>query len=297
MNTARKMIAAVVTAGAMALGLAGCGKQAATDGKTVRLAYVNWAEGVAMTHLAQAILEDRMGYTVRTTMADVAPVFASVATGDNDAFLEAWEPITHEMYLRQYKDDIVDIGVIYEGARIGLVVPDYVRISSIAELPAARARFNGRIVGIDSGAGIMEATEKAIQEYGLNYRLVPSSGPAMTASLKNAIDKQEPIIVTGWKPHWMFARWKLKFLDDPKGVYGQAETIHVIARKGLEEDQPEVAALLRNMRFNDAQLDSLMDVVERTEGQPLEGARQWMAQNEELINSWVPAAAPQAPAP
>ena len=50
-------------------------------------------------------------------------------------------------------------------------------------------------------------------------------------------------MVTGWTPHWKFARWDLKFLDDPKKVYGEAETINTIVRQGLKEDMPEVYAV------------------------------------------------------
>lgn len=73
----------------------------------VRLVYVNWAEGVAMTHLVQAILEDRMGYEVKTTMADVAPVFASLANGDADAFLDGWLPVTHQSYMERFQGKVV----------------------------------------------------------------------------------------------------------------------------------------------------------------------------------------------
>src|SRR5690606_5329565 len=81
-----------------------------------------------------------------------------------------------------------------------------------------------KITGIDPGAGIMEKTEEAIEEYGLDkWELVSGSGAAMTASLKKAYDKKEPIIITGWNPHWMFSKYDLKYLEDPKGVYGGAE--------------------------------------------------------------------------
>ena len=62
----------------------------------------------------------------------------------------------------------------------------------------------------------------------------------MTAALKRAYDAEEPIIITGWTPHWKFAKFDLKYLEDPKGSYGGEEEIHTIARLGLAEDFPEL---------------------------------------------------------
>lgn len=66
----------------------------------------------------------------------------------------------------------------------------------------------------------------------------------MTAELANAIRKLDWIVVTGWVPHWKFARYRLKFLDDPEKVYGGEETIHTLVREGLKEDMPEIYAFL-----------------------------------------------------
>lgn len=281
------------------LGMAGCKKEQAAGAQgegrpgkkgVVKLVYVNWAEGVAMTSLAKVVLEDRMGYAVETTMADVAPVFTSVASGDSDAFLDAWLPLTHKDYLERFKHKVADLGPNYEGARIGLVVPAYVKASTVAELQAMKKELGGSIVGIDSGAGIMTTTEKAIGEYGLDLKLVPSSGPAMTAALKDAIDGKRPVVVTGWKPHWKFARWDLKFLDDPKGVYGKAETIHTIARLGLEKDKPEVAQFLRSFKLDDQQLGSLMGAIAEAKGEPEAAVREWVKRHQALVDSWIPKA-------
>lgn len=43
------------------------------QGQVVRIGYVSWAEGIAMTDPAQAVLEERLGYEVELTMADPAP--------------------------------------------------------------------------------------------------------------------------------------------------------------------------------------------------------------------------------
>lgn len=254
---------------------------------TIKLGYVNWAEGVAMTNLAKAILEEKMGYEVEMTMADVAPVFTSVAKGTYDAFLDAWLPVTHESYMDKYGEDVVDLGFNYEGARIGLVVPEYVEIDSIEGMNDVKDKFDGRIVGIDSGAGIMKTTEKAIDEYGLDFELIPGSGPTMTAALKKAIDDEEYIVVTGWAPHWKFARFDLKFLEDPKKIYGEAENIKTIARKGIEEDMPEVATFLKNFYLDSQQLGGLMGMIADSEEDPIVSAKQWMEENEDLVDSWI----------
>lgn len=255
--------------------------------KTVKLAYVNWAEGIAMTNLAAAILEEKMGYTVERTMADVAPVFTSVASGNTDAFLDVWLPVTHEEYMKKYGEDLVDLGTVYENAMLGLVVPSYVEIDSIEQLNENKDLFGGEIVGIDAGAGLMTATEKAFEAYNLEYNLITGSGTTMTAALSKAIDVGNPIVVTGWAPHWMFARWDLKVLEDPQKIYGEVENIHIVTRKGLEEDQPEVVAFLKNFKLTDEELGDLMGAIEDDGGDPLEIAKSWMKDHEDLIQSFL----------
>src|SRR5699024_2979472 len=128
-----------------------------------------------------------------------------------------------------------------------LVVPDYVPINSIEQLNENKDKFNGEIVGIDAGAGIMKATEEAIPAYNLDFDLLTSSEAGMTATLKKAIDKKRWVVVTGWRPHWMFSRFDVKMLDDPKGIYGQEEKIVAVAREGFKEDHPFVAKFIENM--------------------------------------------------
>lgn len=262
---------------------------ASTNGqKTVKLVYVNWAEGVAMTNLAKAILQDKMGYKVKLTMADVAPVFTAVAKGDADAFMDTWLPVTHAQYMKKYGNQLVKLGVNYNGAKIGLVVPQYFNINSITQLNSVRNKIDDRIIGIDSGAGIMQKTNQAIKAYNLNLKLISSSGPAMTASLKKAIENHKPIVITGWKPHWMFARYKLKFLKDPKNIYGKAENIYTVARKGLKKDMPRVAKFLENFHMNDQQLGSLMDAIRLSNSSAFDAAQKWMKKHTKLVNSWIP---------
>ena len=94
------------------------------------------------------------------------------------------------------------------------------------------AKPDYEIIGIEPGAGIMKLTKTAIEDYGLDdWKLVEGSSAAMVAELKKAYDNKEPIIVTGWSPHWMFSSFDLKYLEDPNGSFGGAEDINTLAQK------------------------------------------------------------------
>ena len=129
--------------------------------KKISIAYANWSEGIAMSHLAKVILEEH-GYDVRMLNADLAPIFASLSRKKADVFMDVWMPVTMHDYMEQYGDKLEIISDVYDNARIGLVVPEYVTIQSIEELNGYKDKFSGKIIGIDAGAGIMKTTEKAL---------------------------------------------------------------------------------------------------------------------------------------
>lgn len=143
------------------------------------------------------------------------------------------------------------------------------------------------IIGIDPGAGIMKATADAIEDYGLeDWKLVEGSGAAMTAALKKAYDKEKPIIVTGWTPHWKFSSFDLKYLDDPKGVYGGEENIHSIARLGLKDDLPGVYKLLDQFHWTAADMENVMvDIKDGTKEE--EAATKWVEDNADKVAEWT----------
>ncbi|WP_223068168.1 glycine betaine ABC transporter substrate-binding protein [Paenibacillus caui] len=144
-----------------------------------------------------------------------------------------------------------------------------------------------QIIGIDPGAGIMKATAKAIQDYGLsNWQLVEGSGAAMTAALDKSIKNKEPIIITGWTPHWMFSKYDLKYLEDPKQAYGAAEEIHTIVRKGLKEDKPVAYEFLDRFQWTDQQMGEIMTAIQDGK-EPEAAAKAWADSHEDVIAPWI----------
>ncbi|MBB6622412.1 glycine betaine ABC transporter substrate-binding protein [Clostridium gasigenes] len=143
-----------------------------------------------------------------------------------------------------------------------------------------------KITGIDAGAGVVQAAEKAVKDYKLDYTVQTSSGGAMTQALADAIKNKEPIIITGWSPHWMFSKYDLKYLDDPKGSFGGNEHINTIARNGLKEDMPNAHKILDQFLWTADDMEAVMLKVNEGENVK-EVARQWITDNTDKVSKWT----------
>ncbi|TGE32972.1 glycine betaine ABC transporter substrate-binding protein [Desulfosporosinus sp. Sb-LF] len=267
---------------------AGCGQQQAEQEVkgTVKIGYINWQEDVAVTNLWKEILEEK-GYKVELLNVDVAPLFVGLSKGDLDLFLDSWLPLTQQAYWEKYKDKLDDYGSWYQGeAKIGLVVPKYVSINSIDELNGQKSKFREQIIGIDPGAGIMKTTDKAVKDYALSYEISQGSEAAMLATLDKAYKDNKWLVVTGWSPHWMFSKYDLKYLTDPKKTYGVAEGLHILANKEFTQKLPSIASILKKFKLNDQQIGSLEGLISQGLA-PQDAAKKWAADNKTLVNSWM----------
>jgi glycine betaine/proline transport system substrate-binding protein len=236
--------------------------------------------------VAARIIEQRLGYPVQLVPVAAGVMWQGVARGDLDATLSAWLPATHGAYWEQFKGKVTDLGTNFPDAKIGLVVPASVPENSVADLEAHKADFNDRIVGIDAGAGVMKKADDAIKAYNLSLTLMPSSGSAMTAELARRMNGSKPVVVTGWAPHWMFAKWKLKFLDDPKKVFGGAEHVDNVINPQLETKAAPVVAFLKKFQWKPGEIDSVMLATENG-SKPTAAADAWIAAHAERVDSWV----------
>lgn len=258
----------------------------AAKGK-VRIAYVEWDCALASTMTAKAALEE-MGYEVETLPVAAAAMWQALGSGDVDAMVTAWLPVTHADYYDKVKDSVEKVSVVSGGAKLGWAVPSYVTINSIEELNANADKFDGKIIGIDPGAGLMKLSEQAMADYALNkLELMEGSGATMTAALDNAIKNNEWVVVTAWSPHWMFGKWDLKYLEDPKGVLGGEELIEAIVRKDLKEDMPEVHAFFSNFKWDSpAQLQMVM-AWNQEGGSPEDNAKRFLKEHADTVKGWM----------
>ncbi|OFT63045.1 glycine betaine ABC transporter substrate-binding protein [Corynebacterium sp. HMSC05E07] len=258
------------------------------DKGTITMGYIpSWTDGLSTAYLLQNKLEEA-GYTVEhEQLNDAAVVYTALASGDIDIYPSAWSEFTHKQYMDKYSDKIEDLGAYYENARLTWAVPEYMDdVNSIEDLKGQGERFDGKIVGIEPGAGLTKASQETIDGYELDgYTLSTSSTPAMLSELKSATDAEKDIVVTLWRPFWANAKFPVKDLEDPKGTLGDTEGLHWLAREGFEEDNPEVAEWLKGLKLDDEQYGTLEDLVvnEYGEGKEPEAVQEWLDNNPDVV--------------
>jgi len=253
----------------------------------ISIGQINWAENIAVTNMWKLLLEDK-GYTVELTDLDMGVIMQGLESGNLDMNLEVWLPVQDANYYKALKDKVnFSEASWFDNAKVGLVVPTYLEdVNSIEDLNANKDLFEGRIIGIDPGAGTMDVVEQLIVDYDLDYELIASSEPAMIAEIGDKIANDEAIVAPLWTPHWVFSKYDLKFLEDPQNIFGGVEKIHHATRIGFDEDYPVASQWFKNWKMTDAEIGQLIDYVENAE-KPIDGAQKWIDENEELVNSWL----------
>jgi glycine betaine/proline transport system substrate-binding protein len=286
--------------GLAGLGLAACssevtGKEAGGSdggdggGDAITIGYLPaWSDTLVMAFLTKNRLE-ALGQTVKfETFNDAAIIFAALGGGDIDIHPSAWPDRTHAQYVKKFKDDIEDLDTYNKGGLNFLAVPQYTDIDSMEDLAEDPDRFDGKIIGIEKGAGLTAMTQdEAMPAYGLDkdFELVASSTPAMLSELDKAATSEEDIVVTMWKPYWANEKYDVKPLKDPKKGFGDPETMHLMGRKGFTEDFADAADYIGRMTLTDEQFASAEDYMLNKfgEGKEEEAAEAWVKDNPDVL--------------
>lgn len=248
----------------------------------ITIAHASWSSSLGITALGKLLLE-KIGYQVELKQLDTGLIYQALSTGSVDVFFSAWLP-GQQSYLTKLGNKLDMISVSTGPTPGGLVVPAYVDINSIEDLkkPEVAKLFDGKIVGIDAGSGLMLKTKAVQAAYGLDMELMTSSGAAMTAAFKSAYDKKQPIVVTGWCPTAMCAVYDIKFLSDPKKVYGDARN-WTVARLGFRADYPRSLVLLSRFTLFEGQFSRLLVSIENDKMTPEAAAQKFIDENPDLI--------------
>ncbi|MBN3815368.1 glycine betaine ABC transporter substrate-binding protein [Paraburkholderia sp. Se-20369] len=241
----------------------GVGVGPAVSAEPIKIAVTNWADVLAVANVAKYALETSLKQPVQFVQADIGIQYQGVARGDLDIMVGGWLPVTHATYYAKYKNDMDDVGVIYTGGKNGWAVPKYIpesELSSIADLnkPEVKSKLSGTVQGIEPGGGLMQASEKTLKAYDMNgYNLQASSEAGMLAGVSRAYQSKQWIVATVWSPHWLFQKWQMRYLKDPKGTLGGEEQVHAFASKQFATKFPRADVFFKHFKLSLADVESI----------------------------------------
>ncbi len=148
-------------------------------------------------------------------------------------------------------------------------------------------QLNYTITGTEPGAGLTQMAKDTIETYDNleGWTLLESSAAGMLTELDQAIQNEEPIVITAWAPHWKFEEYDIKFLEDPELTFGKEESIYTIARKGLKEELSGAYTIADRFNWTVEDMQSVM--LEARDIPFEEAAQNWIDENQNKVAEWT----------
>lgn len=268
-------------ASAMALGLA---TPLVAQDDVIKMGTLAWEDLTPITGVTKRVLEDH-GYTVEVTeFSEWGIAYAALAKGDIEVLTSHVDYVAHDYWSRN-KNRLEKISPVSHGLYQAIAVPKYVTIESIEELNENADKFDGKIVGLEPGSGLMREAAEVVDEYELDLKLIEGSTAGMTAALKAAVDREEWIAVTLWEPSWMVQKYNTKFLADPKGIFAPPQTYYWIAQDGFSAAKPGAREAIASVYLPLQDITAMNAAVK--DGQTMDQAvSDWLDAHADLLSRW-----------
>ncbi len=304
------MIKTVTTVAAV---LAATGVQAAELGaadETIKLAINEWTGQHISTHVAGEMLK-AAGYQVEYVTAGYMNMYQAMSDGELHAAVEIWSSNVSGDYAKKVEGGgVVELGDLGLDAKEGIAYPAHVA-DLCAGLPAWEALKEcagtfataetlpaGRLVDYPADWG----TPGADRMIGLDlpFKAVPAgSEGALIAELRASTERESPLLITFWQPHWAMSAYDVQFVDLPVGneecfndpAWGPnpnavndcdfaPSRIFKAGWVGIQEKWPAAFEILSNYTLSVEDQQPMMGAVDVDGGSVEEVVANWMAGNE-----------------
>lgn len=283
----------------------------------IKLTLHDWTGQLITTHVMAAVLEEA-GYNVELVQADYLAQFAGLETGDLHVAMEIWETTGREaMDASVATGNVVVLGETGMQAKEEWWYPDYMKercpglpdwqaLNDCAALFATpETAPKGRYLGGPVTWGGFD--EERVAALGLNYEVIHAgTDAAMFAELEAAYQRQDPILLWVYAPHWAPQKFKGEWVEFPPfeaACYsdpawgGNAGATHdcgkpfgpiwKVAYKGLAEKWPGAAKAVTAFSIDNDTMGSMISQVD-LEGQAIEDVvNAWMDANEAVWSTWI----------
>ena len=281
----------------------------------IRLAVNEWTGQHISTRIAGNMLEEA-GYTVEYQNAGMMSMWKAIGDGDIHAVMEVWSSNLSDEYHVELGDgrveDLQDMGL---EAREGFAYPAHVAglcpglpaLDAMRDCAATFATADtlplGRLVDYPADWGTPGADRIAGLE--LPYKAVPAGAEgALITEIRASVEKQSPLLVVFWQPHWAISAYDMQWVALPPGepacyddpAWGPNPNavndcdflptrIFKAGWSGLKDKWPAAHAILTGYTLSAADQQPMMGAID-VDGKSLEEVTDaWMSANED---SWRP---------
>ena len=303
----------------LALGLASL--PSAQAAKRLTVADLDWTGAVVSCRTLQYVLENEMGYRVKTvTMPGGPGAWEAVRSGDVDYYCETWpsyNPIKSE-YLKEYGGDgslikIADTGII---GKSGYFVPRYViegdasrgipasapDLKAVQDLNKYKHMFRslesgdrGNLIGCPVAAWLCEDQQR-LDTLGVDFNAQAlGSEIAHWAEIEAKYKRGEPFVAYAWAPHWIHAALDLVEIELPEydenkwpATNWPQDVTFKFANPEFIEENPDVVSLLEKHRLTNEQQAVMIYEIDKKQRDVDEVVEEWMGANKSVWQGWLP---------
>lgn len=269
----------------------------------------SWTAAAVETQILAAVVEDHpdLGVSsIETVNVDPAAGWVGLGRGDIDLLTEVNLP-NQQKFADEVAESTELVSQTYGDAAQGWFVPRYLvepggpaeGLKSVDQLDEYAEEVGGALYDGDPGWVTTDQNAQRIEGFGLDIDHKPSSEAATIAQLKRAYDRQEPILIFAYRPHWLFEQYDLVQLEEPnpyeedcftgenKACAIPAQNVWTAANRDVAEQAPKFYEALGRFEVPLEDLEAILKESEDTGADPAELARQWVDAHRTEVESWL----------
>ncbi|AHD02251.1 ABC transporter substrate-binding protein [Leisingera methylohalidivorans] len=290
---------------------------AAESADPIRLTLHDWSGQLINTKIMGSILGEA-GYNIEYVQADYIAQFAGLKTGDLHLAMEIWETTGREAL-----DEATGSGKVVNAGETGLMaieewwypaymedrcpgLPDWQALKNCAEeFATAETAPNGRYVGGPVTWGGFD--EERVEALELEFEVVHAgTDAALFAELESAYQRQDPIVLWIYTPHWAPSKYEGKFVEfpayspecyadpavgvNPDMAYDCGKPrgpIWKAAWAGLPEKWPGAYEIIQSYRISNGEMSAMVSEVDLGGADIDAVVSGWMAANKDRWSGWI----------
>jgi glycine betaine/proline transport system substrate-binding protein len=275
---------------------------------TVKASEFTWTAATLTDDVLEVIVKGHPQLGVSqftTTSLDPAPAWAGAERGDINLLTEVDWPNQQPLY-QKAASNVKLVSTTYTGAKQGWFVPSYVvapggpaaGLTSVSQLNKYKSVFGGKLYDGDPGWQSTKENQMRLKGYGVDYQDVPSGGTAELAQLNRAYTLHQPILLYLYHPLWVFAKYKLTQLSEPKPYTPNCFTTgngacsmpafaaKIAIGNPLAQKDPRLVSALQRFRIPLPEMEEMMAQVNAGKS-AMSVATQWVKAHSAQIASWV----------